>query len=165
MVAIEAILARPHRLLTAEEEFVPIHQVHEVDADVVLSILTNPQHWVKCQRAGLAVAERLGGYAPQKVWQRLAVETFDTPENRFVKWFVGELLSWVEKLLAWTQFPDSARDEFVELKGQLEMALHDPLFVAETRPFSTTIAISAITTRGTEQSLALLHLSNRGISF
>lgn len=128
MAAIGTILARPHRLLTAEEEFVPLHQAHEVDADVVLSILTNPQHWVKYQGAGLAVAQRLGGYAPQKVWQRLAGETFDTPENRFVKWFVGEMLNWVEKLLAWKQFPERARDEFVELKGQLEMAFHDLLF-------------------------------------
>lgn len=126
--AVEGILARPHRLLTAEEEFVPLHQVHEVDADVVLSILTNPQHWVQYQGTGLAVAERLGGYAPQKVWQRLAMETFDTPENRFVKWFVRELLGWVEKLRAWKQFPKGADDEFVELKGQLEMLLHDPLF-------------------------------------
>jgi len=126
--ALEAILACPHRLLTAEEEFVPLYQVHEVDADVVLSILTNPQHWVRHQGTGLAVAQRLRGYAPQKVWQRLAMETFDTPENRFVKWFVGELLSWVEKLMAWERFPDRARDEFVELKGQLEMAFHDPLF-------------------------------------
>jgi len=126
--AVEAILARPHRLLTAEEEFVPLPQVSEVDADVVLSILSNPQYWVEYQGTGLAVAQRLGGYAPQKVWQRLAVETFDTPENRFVKWFVGEVLSWVEKLMAWERFPDGARHEFMELKGQLEMALHDPLF-------------------------------------
>lgn len=126
--AVEAILARPHRLLTAEEEFVPLHQVYEVDADVVLSILTNSQNWVRHQGAGLAVAQRLGGYAPQKVWQRLTVETFDTPENRFVKWFVRELLGWLEELRAWKQFPKSADDEFVELKGQLEMALHDPLF-------------------------------------
>jgi len=126
--AIEAILARPHRLLMAEEDFVPLPQVSEVDADVVLSILTNPQHWLKCQGGGPAIAQRLGGYAPQKVWQRLEVETFDTPENRFVKWFVGELQNWVEKLLIWTQCPERARDEFMELKGQLEMALHDPLF-------------------------------------
>ncbi len=126
--AVEAILSRPHRLLTAEEEFVPLHQVHEVDADVVLSILTNSQHWMEYQGAGLAVAKRLDGYAPQKVWQRLTVETFDTPENRFVKWFVRELQSWVEKLLAWAQFPEKASHGFVELKGQLEMALHDPLF-------------------------------------
>jgi hypothetical protein len=82
--AVEAILARPHRLLTAEEEFVPLQQVHAIDADVVLSILTSPQHWVRYKGAGLALAKRLRGYAPQKVWQRLAVETFDTPENRFV---------------------------------------------------------------------------------
>jgi predicted component of viral defense system (DUF524 family) len=126
--AVEGILVRPHRLLMAEEEFVPLPQVCEVDADVVLSILTNPQHWVEYQGTGLSVAQRLDGYAPQKVWQRLTVETFDTPENRFVKWFVRELQSWVEKLLAWTQCPEKARHEFVELKGQLELALHDPLF-------------------------------------
>lgn len=126
--AIEAILSRPHRLLTAEEEFVPLPRVHQVDADVVLSILTNPQHWVEYRGAGLAVAQRLGGYAPQKVWQRLAMETFDTPENRFVKWFMRDLLGWVKKLRAWKQFPESAHDGFVELKGQLEMAFHDPLF-------------------------------------
>jgi predicted component of viral defense system (DUF524 family) len=45
-----------------------------------------------------------------------------------VKWFMRELQSWVEKLMAWERFPDGARHEFVKLKGQLEMVLHDPLF-------------------------------------
>jgi len=134
--ALETILGNPHRLLSEEEDFVPLPRVREVDADVVLSILGHPEHWARYDGQGLAVAERLKTsdgtrYAPTKVWQRLKVHTFDTPENRFVKWFVRELAFWAEVISRaerpWGSIADEAREEFIEVKGFLELALHDAL--------------------------------------
>jgi len=135
--ALDTILGNPHRLLSEEEDFVSLPRVREVDADVVLSILGHPEHWARYDGQGLTVAERLKTpdgtpYAPTKVWQRLKVHTFDTTENRFVKWFVRELAFWAEVISRgerpWRNIGDEAREEFVEAKGFLELALHDPLF-------------------------------------
>jgi len=135
--ALETILGNPHRLLSEEEDFVPLPRVREVSADVVLSILTHPEHWVRYDGQGLAVAQRLKApdgtrYAPTKVWQRLKVQTFDTAENRFVKWFVRELAFWAEVISRWDRpwrsIGEEAREAFVGAKGLLELALHDPLF-------------------------------------
>lgn len=135
--ALETILGNPHRLLSEEEDFVSLPRVREVDADVVLSILGHPEHWARYDGQGLAVAERLKTpdgtrYAPTKVWQRLKVHTFDTAENRFVKWFVRELDFWAEAVSRgerpWDKIGDDAQEEFIEAKGFLELALHDPLF-------------------------------------
>jgi len=135
--ALETILGNPHRLLSEEEDFVPLPRVREVDADVLLSILGHPEHWARYEGQGLAVAERLKTangtrYAPTKVWQRLKVDTFDTPENRFVKWFVRELAFWTEAISGaqqpWSNIAAQAQEEFVAVKGSLELVLHDPLF-------------------------------------
>ncbi len=134
--ALETILGNPHRLLSEEEDFVPLPLVTEVDADVLLSILGHPEHWARYEGQGLAVAERLKvsgvRYAPSKVWQRLKVHTFDTPENRFVKWFVRELAFWTEAISRgewpWGSIANEARREFVDVRGLLESALHDALF-------------------------------------
>jgi len=135
--ALETILGNPYRLLSEEEDFVPLPRVKEVNADVVLSILSHPEHWARYNGRGLAVAERLKTpdgtrYAPTKVWQPLKVHTFDTAENRFVKWFVRELAFWAEVISKaerpWRNIADEARKDFVEASGFLESALHDPLF-------------------------------------
>lgn len=135
--ALETILGNPHRLLGEEEDFVSLPRVREVDAGVVLSILGHPEYWARYDGHGLAVAERLKTpdgvrYAPTKVCQRLKVHTFDTAENRFVKWFVRELAFWTETISRaeppWRNIVDEARQEFVEANGFLELALHDPLF-------------------------------------
>lgn len=87
--AVGQIVAEPHRLLTDHEQRVPLAQVSEVDADVLLDILRSADEWAHAP--GFLLARELPDKAPQHVWQRLPEETFDTPENRFVKRFVEDV--------------------------------------------------------------------------
>jgi len=91
--ALETILHVPHRLLHEQETILPLAQTDTIDPGVVDWILANPQEWVRAPQ--VAIARRLRGHAPARVWQRRAEETFDTPPNRFVRHFVGELAQWL----------------------------------------------------------------------
>jgi predicted component of viral defense system (DUF524 family) len=92
--ALETILHEPHRSLHEQETILPLAQTDTVDPGVVDWILANPQEWVCAPH--VAIARRLRGrHAPARVWQRRAEETFDTPPNRFVRHFVGDLAQWL----------------------------------------------------------------------
>jgi hypothetical protein len=134
--AVNLILSNPHRLLSDREERLPLAQASEIDADVVLEILHSPQSW---QRAsGFLLANRLGGYAPERVWQRLPEETLDTPENRFVLAFLRQVLSAADALPGqpwWsTLLPDRVR-LVRDAAGNLRQAIQHPTFaeVSEMR--------------------------------
>lgn len=119
--ALETILRAPHRLLRGEGTIVPLACAQTVNAEVVGWVLSHPEAWSRAPH--LAIARRLGGYAPTRVFQRLADETFDTPANRFARHFVHELAQWLtHPLLA----PLSARLDPVP--GVIETALRAPLF-------------------------------------
>lgn len=80
---LQAIFGHPHRVLGDEQEHVRIHQVKHIERESLIRMLqgsggrasTAPVH-----QQGTAL-ERL---RPERVWQRLPIETFDTPENRFI---------------------------------------------------------------------------------
>jgi len=122
------ILAEPHRLLTDHERRVPLAQVSEVDADVLLDILRSPDEWAPAR--GFLLAEKLDGYAPQRVWQRLPEETFDTPENRFVKRFVEDVAEAGSRLRRetwWSSVAPGRQDDIGETLATLDEALRAPV--------------------------------------
>lgn len=80
--ALRTIQAAPHRELRDESQWTRLAEATAADADTLTSILHTSDAWVPAP--GLAFAKRLGGRAPAQVWQRNALETYDTPENRFV---------------------------------------------------------------------------------
>ena len=91
--ALELILREPHRLWRTDRRDVRIEAMTRVDAHTPLDLVT---------RTGTAVltsslappakrlARRLGGRLPEVVSERRIRSTTDTPENRFVKAFVGQ---------------------------------------------------------------------------
>lgn len=114
--ALELIQKEPHRELHEDDELVPLTQVTEVDADVLLSIMRAPDRWRNVINGGFPLAQKLGGYAPTHAWQRKAQETVDTPENRFVLAFVRQLLAATESLIgqAWWTSVSSERRHVVQ---------------------------------------------------
>ncbi|MGC9396727.1 MAG: DUF2357 domain-containing protein [Anaerolineae bacterium] len=105
--ALGIIQAYPHRLLMDDIVRVPIAEADEIDADVVTDILLNPEHWMR-PHSQVLIAEQMQGYAPTIVQQRRAEESCDTPENRFVKHFLQQLLLAADSLPAqswWLQVP------------------------------------------------------------
>ncbi len=127
--ALTIIQAMPHRQLRDHPAFVPLTEVAEADADVLLFILHTPREWVPA--SGFPLAERLQGHAPTRVWQRRPVETTDTPENRFVQHFLRQVLTAAEALPDqrwWLKVPSERRVLVRETICLLRQALVHPMF-------------------------------------
>jgi uncharacterized protein len=127
--ALAVILASPHRLLTDEEALVRLEAVRQVDADVLLDVLHSPARWVKA--GGHPLSSRLGGYVPSHVLQRLPEETFDTPENRFVLHFLGQLINAADDLTAqpwWNSVPVERRKCIQQTRSLIQQTGQHPMF-------------------------------------
>jgi predicted component of viral defense system (DUF524 family) len=106
--SLQAVQGRPHQRLTAEPELVRPHEVRQVDRESMVRMLRaghpspialsgNPDRLTPLQRL-----------RPERVWQQIPAETFDTPENRFVLAVCRRLLSTIQGLrrAAWCQPPN-----------------------------------------------------------
>jgi predicted component of viral defense system (DUF524 family) len=128
-MALAIIQAAPHRKLSDHPAFVPLAEVAEADADVLVSILHMSREWVPAH--GFPLAERLGGHAPARVWQRRPEETLDTPENRFVLASLRQLLTAAEALPAqgwWPKVPMERQALVREATSLLRQAIFHPMF-------------------------------------
>lgn len=132
--AIEIVLAQPYRVLADRMDQVLLHEASEVDGDVLLSILQAPETWVPSGDFEFSPALRVNGirHAPQKVWQWLPEETFDTPENRFVLHFLRQVLTAIETLPSqgwWPYVRDLTEARALhELATLLRQAVSHPMF-------------------------------------
>jgi hypothetical protein len=125
--ALAIVQSAPHRKLHDAPDLVPLAEVTEADADVLLSIVRSPERLAHAR--GFALAERLHGYAPVHVWQRCPEETVDTPENRFVRDFLCQLLTAAEGLPAqrwWSNVPPARQATVREVAALLRQALVEP---------------------------------------
>jgi len=136
--ALEEILKLPHKKLCEDIELVDFHEVCDVDAEVLLHIITKSEYLEKVNNENLAIVKYLNGFAPTKVLQKIKYETFDTPENRFVKSFLRELILWSEKIIE--TFFDVLKEktsDIEELLWSLNDIIQNPIFekVGEMRFF------------------------------
>ena len=91
--ALELILREPHRLWRSDRRDVRIEAMTRVDAHTPLDLVTRTGTAVLASSlspSGAWLAERLGGSLPEVVSERKITSTTDTPENRFVKAFIGQ---------------------------------------------------------------------------
>lgn len=96
--AFETVLRKIKRKLVVEEEWLRPDEVSEVTLETMLSIVQHPEHLAPAGE-GVLVAEYLNGYAPTRVLGFRKYESFDTPENRFAKHFLGILIEWSERVI------------------------------------------------------------------
>jgi hypothetical protein len=144
--ALAIIQAAPHRRLRDNPERVPLAEATEADADVLLSILQNPQDWLPARGFPLAVAFK--GHAPARVWQRRPEETTDTPENRFVLHFLRQVLVAAESLPAqpwWKNVPHDRQTIVREMASLLRQAVilapFDAVGPMQRLPFSSQVLL------------------------
>jgi len=109
--AVNTILHNPHRRLTQEEEFLPIAQAFEITPRTLQAIVEHPEY-LHCP-----ISHFPNFPTPSHVLQSLPADTFDTPENRFVKHFLTALLE--------TQY---ALRPTRDVAAFLQLALRAPLF-------------------------------------
>jgi predicted component of viral defense system (DUF524 family) len=104
--AIQAVLGRPHQRLDAEPELVRPHEVRHIDRESIVRMLQagHSSPVPIGSRGGLTALQQL---RPERVWQHIPVETYDTPENRFVLAVCRRMLA---ALHGMTRAPWYARD-------------------------------------------------------
>ncbi|WP_419940330.1 DUF2357 domain-containing protein [Candidatus Palauibacter sp.] len=91
--ALELIQREPYRRWRTERREVPIEALARVDSRTLLDLVTRagtPVQSSSLSASGAALATRLGGRIPEAVSERRIRTTIDTPENRFVKAFIGQ---------------------------------------------------------------------------
>ncbi|MDV3104075.1 DUF2357 domain-containing protein [Thermococcus waiotapuensis] len=124
--AFEAVLRRMKRKLVVEEELLGSDEVDEITPEVLLSTVQHPEYLAPAGE-GVLIADYLKGYAPTKVLGHRKYESFDTPENRFAKYFLNLLIEWSERVIE--TFSGMANLEPIkELLGELEFIGSDGLW-------------------------------------
>ncbi len=91
--ALELIQRMPYRRWRTERREVGIEALTRLDERTLLDLVTRagaPAHSPSLSPAGAALASRLGDQLPETVSERRIRATIDTPENRFVKAFIGQ---------------------------------------------------------------------------
>lgn len=128
--ALALVQARPHRYLADKTEQVPLAQASQADSDVLQDIVRSPERWVKTARDVL-VARRLNGNAPATIRQVLPVESLDTPENRFVRHFLQQLVVSGERLITepwWGRVPAGRRERVRNIVDVTQRIHRHPMF-------------------------------------
>ncbi len=130
------ILMSPHRELISERVYVNLDEVEHVTPETCLAILHNPEEFVKVKSLDIPLSSKLRGFLPNTVLQHRNIETFNTPENRFVKVFIKNLLLSMKRIedlfstdAKLQQELDRKKNEWMELKITLEDAVFTPVFL------------------------------------
>ncbi len=125
--AFETVLRRMKRKLMVEGEWMRIDEVDEITPETLLSIVQHPEYLAPAGE-GVLIADYLNGHAPTKVLGYRKYESFDTPENRFVKHFLNLLVEWSEKVMEALDERKANLESIKELLGELEFIGSDGLW-------------------------------------
>jgi len=110
-------------------EKVSLAQAREADADVLINIIQNSSEWVRA--SGFPLAERLQGYSPAQVWQRIPQETYNTAENRFVLHFLQQVIFAAQSLPNqpwWNHVPEERKEIIQGVSNFILQVLYHPIF-------------------------------------
>ena len=110
--ALEMIVREPHRLWRSDRRDVRIEAMSRVDAHTPLDLVTRPGMAVVASSlspSGARLAERLSWRLPEVVSERKIRPTTDTPENRFVKAFVGQARTIIGRMRSRGELPEARR--------------------------------------------------------
>ncbi len=127
--ALSVVIAHPHRELYTREVLVPLREVSQSDDETLLAVLLHPENWVPAK--GFPLANALRGHVPAEVRQWLPEETADTAPNRFVAYFLRQLVQALDHLFRqpwWPKVPTERQDRLRGLAESLRIALRHPVF-------------------------------------
>lgn len=93
----ELIKSNPHREIIFRDEYADISQAYEITPKTVMDISTKSDNLIE-SKTGLFLEEKLKGRLPEKILQTRKISTFDTIENRFVKYFFYQLLFRIDEI-------------------------------------------------------------------
>lgn len=91
----------PNRLMASEIEYDNIGNVKEITDEALIDIFSGSSLLVPCSNPNNRLAAKLSyrhnHFLPQEILYKETIDTFDNPENRFVKYFLEWCLLLIEK--------------------------------------------------------------------
>jgi predicted component of viral defense system (DUF524 family) len=124
--AVQTVIGQPHRRLATEDTLVLPHQVRQVDRAAMVQVLQAARPLPGEMSLQTSPLLRL---RPERVLQQIPVETWDTPENRFVLTFAREMLEAITGITRqpwWTtSLGDKDRSDVTSLAEHLMMLTTD----------------------------------------
>ncbi|WP_055280815.1 DUF2357 domain-containing protein [Thermococcus sp. EP1] len=124
--AFETVIRRIKRNLIINEELLEFYEVDDISPETLVSLTQHPEYIIPTGE-DIPVAKYLDGYVPTKVFGFRKYESFDTPENRFVKHFLKLLIEWAEKVI--NTFKGKVTVEPIsEVLGELEFIMSDGIW-------------------------------------
>ncbi len=91
----------PYRVFITKSEFENINSSNNIDENSIISIFENTNNLVCCANTNNKLAKKLSKnekfYLPQSILNHSYDDSFDNPENRFIKFFITTSLMILEK--------------------------------------------------------------------
>lgn len=91
----------PYRVFITKSEFEDINSADNIDQNSIISIFENTNNLINCTNTNNKLAKKLSKgekvYLPQSILNEKYNDSFDNPENRFIKFFITNSLMILEK--------------------------------------------------------------------
>ncbi len=95
---IRKILYDPYRKLEKERKFLDVHSINKIDDNTICNIISETQYLTGLPENSQLISTTLGKsltighnvYFPHKVDSYALISSFDSPENRFIKYFLKQ---------------------------------------------------------------------------
>lgn len=89
----------PHHILKKYMEVIPAASAAHLGPADVINMITTPGNLTKYEKIPNNWPSELKGFVPKEVTHQASDDTFDNPENRFVKYFLNLLSDLIEEML------------------------------------------------------------------
>jgi len=89
----------PHHVLKKYMEVIPAAAASHVGPSDVINMITTPGNLTKYKTTPNDWPSGFKGYVPEKITSHASEDTYDNPENRFIKYFLNQLHDLIEEML------------------------------------------------------------------
>lgn len=119
----EQIIRMPYRKLEDERVLINIWEASNVDEDTIIDIISNNEYLTKSDYLKI-----VNEYTPEKVFEKRLYDSYDNLENRFVKYFLEELLLWCDEIIKTYNNNKIDLKDIINAKDMLIDYLNNPIF-------------------------------------
>lgn len=117
-----------HSKLIKNVERRPISLARNVGVDELLNILNSPENLIKLENNPNYLSKELNGYFPTEIDESLYVDSIDTPENRFFKYFLERVNYIIENILEFEKEGGYVKDKLQEFSDEISYYLSNRIF-------------------------------------
>lgn len=118
----QIIANNPTRAMKASFNYLPLSAVDEISDDSIIELLSGSARLIEYKGKKVAIAERFKAnekcYVPEEILSEETIDTFDTSENRFIKFFISWCLKTITKFQVYFKDMVGYRNQEILLQNE-----------------------------------------------